>query len=445
MPKTSAIGDNYRNVRFDSSEDELLADFIAKQDATATKRYSQDFYAVLGPEASEKFSWSRHRPAKSWMTRYKNKHVEFDRRVQRYSAREHPGSSTPKSAAKTLRTYGRKSANTIPSSRQYAPSHRQPEDVQPLGSPLVLSNSLPPSTRSSPCRAPQVEASDELSPLKDRLAFRGFVTSPKATKNPLCLTSPSSAPAAAPSTALGGSDTRPPSPSTVRASTSMLHSMTSLFSAPYTASPPSPVHPTASVDAAAGTRGIPADCDDSDEADESLAAQHARLHRKLSRIAHRSKVFTVDYAWEVYTHKGDLEATKELLEEQAAALRDSMPIAEASSEPSDPSFQDEDSDPHRIHAALSQLVLKISIFSIDFAWAIYGEVGSVARVARWFQDVLDPGREGHAQKRKYAEVEVDREEEEEEGKHEQMKKRKRATRMAERRKLRTIFRRCWDC
>ncbi|KAF8144241.1 hypothetical protein K438DRAFT_586852 [Mycena galopus ATCC 62051] len=112
MPKWQVDEDgNYCNVRFDVAEDYYLMRFLATNDATGVRRCSKGLYALLGPEASPKFAWSRHRSAASWMARYRNKRYMFDREVKRYTA-QHSRSRVGKTrtrlptAPPTIKTVG---------------------------------------------------------------------------------------------------------------------------------------------------------------------------------------------------------------------------------------------------------------------------------------------------------------------------------------------------
>ncbi|KAJ7459264.1 hypothetical protein FB451DRAFT_1405906 [Mycena latifolia] len=87
MPKSSTEkGGSYRNVRFTSDEDYRLIRFIATQDPRGVRRSSKTFYDVLGPQSSDVFSWSRHRTPVSWHCRYKNNAHTFNLRVTKYNS-----------------------------------------------------------------------------------------------------------------------------------------------------------------------------------------------------------------------------------------------------------------------------------------------------------------------------------------------------------------------
>ncbi|KAJ7681061.1 hypothetical protein DFH06DRAFT_1290704, partial [Mycena polygramma] len=99
MPwETPVPGAGYRNVKFTAKEDYQLTKFLAIQDCTGIRRFSQALYGHLGPKASDEFAWSRHRAAKSWMDRYKNNRVKFEHRIKEYKAQRYEHLSAKKRA-----------------------------------------------------------------------------------------------------------------------------------------------------------------------------------------------------------------------------------------------------------------------------------------------------------------------------------------------------------
>ncbi|KAJ7801188.1 hypothetical protein B0H14DRAFT_2615605 [Mycena olivaceomarginata] len=53
-------------------------------DAAGIRRRQRELYTRLGPKANPPFEWSRHRTAKSWMTRYRNRRAAFEKDVRKY-------------------------------------------------------------------------------------------------------------------------------------------------------------------------------------------------------------------------------------------------------------------------------------------------------------------------------------------------------------------------
>ncbi|KAJ7459268.1 hypothetical protein FB451DRAFT_1563674 [Mycena latifolia] len=83
MPKSRPeMSGSYWNVRFKAGEDDRLVRFIATQDPRGVQRGSQAFCNVLGPKSSDVFVWSRHRIPMSWYCRYKNNAHTFNPMVK---------------------------------------------------------------------------------------------------------------------------------------------------------------------------------------------------------------------------------------------------------------------------------------------------------------------------------------------------------------------------
>lgn len=64
--------------------------------------------------------------------------------------------------------------------------------------------------------------------------------------------------------------------------------------------------------------------------DIQAAQAQAKLHRKLARMARRTKTFSVDRAWAVYAQTGTIERTRELLEAEVQVQAAEMDREEAS-------------------------------------------------------------------------------------------------------------------
>ncbi|KAJ6552980.1 hypothetical protein B0H19DRAFT_1236143 [Mycena capillaripes] len=92
MSKSKPDGGGYLNAR----EDYELTKFFVAEALTDVHHFGEKLYAVLGPQASDKFSWSRHRSADSWRSRYKNNHREFELKIKHYGAQRNGRSRVEK-------------------------------------------------------------------------------------------------------------------------------------------------------------------------------------------------------------------------------------------------------------------------------------------------------------------------------------------------------------
>ncbi|KAJ7149482.1 hypothetical protein C8R43DRAFT_503778 [Mycena crocata] len=88
MPRHSPRNNCYKFVCFSADEDDHLVQFIATQVHANPGTPRLVIYALLGPDASESLSWSRHRHSKSWLARYTNNKIRFDSAAERYKAQK---------------------------------------------------------------------------------------------------------------------------------------------------------------------------------------------------------------------------------------------------------------------------------------------------------------------------------------------------------------------
>lgn len=126
------------------------------------------------------------------------------------------------------------------------------------------------------------------------------------------------------------------------------------------------------------------------------AAQHAaKIHRKLGRMAHRTKKISVDRVWEVYVQTGgDLAQTKAIIEE-VDALNSQSKVVSYQSVPgmwANTNCQNKPLSPQaqahaQIHAELVHLARKSEVFSVDCIWSVYAKTGSVVRVGEVLKEM----------------------------------------------------------
>ncbi|KAJ7111737.1 hypothetical protein C8R44DRAFT_856407 [Mycena epipterygia] len=375
MPKSSPDKPgNYRNVRFTAEEDKRLVKFLTVQDKQGTRRFSKTLFAVLGHTASTEFAWSRHRPWQSWMARYKNNRFMFERAIKQYIAHRN-GDTTAKRPAEI-----------------HARLPTAPPVIKTVRKPTTLTVELsPPRSRlpTAPQGPPSNKCTQEmaLATLKSHLEAEQaaqYATTPRYHRRELAhpsypprtnmistLTSDPSPPGTSVRTGLSAALISPP-----RGATSLEHVAGN--SDPATmppVKPPSnspvdlgshPINKTPSADTPLEGALPP-------NPDIQAAQAQAKLHRKLARMARRTKTFSVDRAWAVYAQMGSIERTRELLDGE-------MQVQAAEMHRGEESCEDPEAGTHaQVHTELVWLARKANVFSVNHAWAIYARTGSVSR------------------------------------------------------------------
>ncbi|KAJ7444740.1 hypothetical protein B0H11DRAFT_2203533, partial [Mycena galericulata] len=283
MPKGSPDkhGD-YRNVRFTSDEDRRLVAFIAAHDSPVVSRISKRLYAPLGPTALDSYAWSRHRTSESWRIRYKNNWPSFDLNIKQYKARQ------SESLAKN-----RPSENLHPKSRSPARELASSESL--IRS--FTTKDLALMDLKSRLAAERIASASRAA--SSSIHYRGELAHPSypAMNHAIAALSRSSRPGSSDSSldhaanakSTAASAMRTIQPDGMRPATPVI--------LPVTPQPPA-VHVAAHA--------------------------HAKVHRKLSRMARRTKTASVDRAWAVYSETGDIELTRQILEAEAAANADTL-------------------------------------------------------------------------------------------------------------------------
>ncbi|KAJ7759768.1 hypothetical protein DFH07DRAFT_817129 [Mycena maculata] len=305
----------YHNVKFTRVEDYRLVKFIATEESPQLPRGGKKLYAVLGPQASDQYSWSRHRSSQSWMARYKNYSYLFDLRIKQFKA-EHSDSNVRQSHI--LQVTSKPAVASAPATTQ--PGETSNKDLALKSLKMKL--------------AAERDAARSRAALSSAREHPAFTLIPNCIVLPLNHMSPkhNSSPAGLvpPSTARPQLESSSPAP-TARAESPPLETGTMIQALP-------------------------------------------KLHRKLSRLAHRTKTASVDRAWAVYAKTGTVERTREVLDVEAAASERVLQLTPPATE-AYPAHCDTE-----LHQRVAKVVRKMKIFSVDRGWAVYVQWGTVSRM-----------------------------------------------------------------
>ncbi|KAJ7759767.1 hypothetical protein DFH07DRAFT_1023351 [Mycena maculata] len=96
---------------FTRDEDKHLVKFISAHGVHTVDRRGSKLYAVLGPEASDEFAWSRKHPAKSWRDRYTASVSKVDAVVTQYERKMMQPARLP-TTPPPIKTLGAKAHDT---------------------------------------------------------------------------------------------------------------------------------------------------------------------------------------------------------------------------------------------------------------------------------------------------------------------------------------------
>ncbi|KAJ7723915.1 hypothetical protein B0H16DRAFT_1895658, partial [Mycena metata] len=253
MP-VSPMSDLEDDKRFSNEDDGRLAKFLWVHGTRVTDRSGVQMYSVLGPQASDKFAWSRHIAAEAWCRRYKAHATEFDawaedlqRAGEQEQRRQEPAPTVP--PVVKIATV----SSTAGSETNAKPKVRTRGTATPRSSGPVQKNQL----GSSPSAAG--------SPPTRKKASQSWG---KSSAPPTAHDAPQPTPRKQ-ATQFAGKGSAPPAGSSTSQSTQ----------------PVDQVSPTEA---------------------------HA-VHRRLARAA-RKTMFTVDFAWAIYVETGSVGETKAVLE-----------------------------------------------------------------------------------------------------------------------------------
>ncbi|KAJ7723924.1 hypothetical protein B0H16DRAFT_331144 [Mycena metata] len=131
----------------------------------------------------------------------------------------------------------------------------------------------------------------------------------------------------------------------------------------------------------------PADAAHSLDTSKSMNAAHraAKTHRKLARMARRTKRISVDRVWEVYVRTGgDLARTRAIVEGELGNARSKA-----------------------IHTKLARLARKSEVFSKDYVWDVYAKTGNVVRVGKVLKEMKEAVLKARGGKKGEGAVDID--------------------------------------
>ncbi|KAJ7753011.1 hypothetical protein B0H16DRAFT_1723474 [Mycena metata] len=388
--------------KFTAYEDLCLVKFLAVHDKMGYPRASRELYALLGPQTPAEFSWSHHRPSASWRTGYKNNRASFDERIEWLKRQSRESSPRAKYLLQMYAffppTIPEQEATYVASPVASSLPSQGTED-SPSKKELALANlkSLLAAEKTARAVALPTQHRGELkhpsfvpqTPSNPKSSLSGAVARPEVAKasRPVATSvrkrrSKAGRVATAPSPT--SSTLAPVSSATVPAP------LPAPVSAPVPAPPTSvpkllstPTPPTATL----LPHVDPADAAASLNASKSMNAAHraAKTHRKLARMARRTKRISVDRVWEVYVRTGgDLARTRAIVEGELGNARSKA-----------------------IHTKLARLARKSEVFSKDYVWDVYAKTGSVVRVGKVLKEMKEAVLKARGGKKGEGAVDID--------------------------------------